>query len=229
MPNFRPRISILTALLLTAILGMAIVLVQLWRSVEPLRAENRRLRSELGYLSILDENKVYATEVASDEPDTHRYRVYIPKKGTFKLHTRIFSIPGRPTAETKADWIATLLKSRSGSSSEIAPGEYTIDVKLRRNLDDEESWTMFISKQGKSAGSVGSKMPWLNDRRAWSYSSDVSASDQIEADPNAGLVLFKIGQATVTGSNGSYSMYPPDETKDHPGVMLWIAPASQGE
>ena len=35
MPRFRPRISILTALLLTTIVGMAIVLVQLWKEVEP--------------------------------------------------------------------------------------------------------------------------------------------------------------------------------------------------
>ena len=52
MPRIRARISLLTALLLITIAGMAIVIVQLWRKVEPLQAEVRNLRRELGYLSI---------------------------------------------------------------------------------------------------------------------------------------------------------------------------------
>ena len=65
MPRFRPRISILNALLLTTIVAMAIVIVQLWREVGPLRTEVRQLRNQTGKLSILDPTKTHAIEVAT--------------------------------------------------------------------------------------------------------------------------------------------------------------------
>jgi hypothetical protein len=46
--NLRPRISILTALLLMTILGMAIVIWQLWHKVGPLQTEVKQLREERG-------------------------------------------------------------------------------------------------------------------------------------------------------------------------------------
>ncbi|MCI0492400.1 MAG: hypothetical protein L0Z07_05650, partial [Planctomycetes bacterium] len=55
--RFRPRFTLLTLLLLMTIVAMAIAMIQLWREVGPLRADNRRLRQEFGYLSIRDENK----------------------------------------------------------------------------------------------------------------------------------------------------------------------------
>jgi hypothetical protein len=228
MPKFLPRISLLTALLLMTIIGMTIVLAQLWRSVEPLRTENRRFRKELGYLSVIDENKIYATEIASDDPDSHRYRVYIPKTGSFMLHSRVHTIPGQLPTQTKPDWIANLLQSRSGTSSSLEPGEYTFDVKLRRKPEEKDRWDFIVNRQGRGAGSVGSTMPWLNDRRAWFHSSDVPSTDHIEADPNVGVVLYMLRQGIVTESNNGYSTSSPDYAKDTPGLMLWIAPATPG-
>jgi len=48
VPARRFRISILTALLLTTILGMSIVIAVLWREVAPLRAQVQELREETG-------------------------------------------------------------------------------------------------------------------------------------------------------------------------------------
>ena len=79
MPRFRPRISILTALLLMTIVGLAIVVALQWREVGPLRRELKALRAEVGVLDIDDESKVHVVQVK--EPGNFRWnwRIWLPK------------------------------------------------------------------------------------------------------------------------------------------------------
>ena len=226
---WRPRISLFSALLLMTIVGLAIVTTRLWREVSPLRDEVFRLRQELGYLSIKDENKIYAIEVPSTDPDARRYRVYLPKNKSLKIYDRIHTLPGRPLGMTQRDWLKNLLQSRSGTTSSVDGGEFTVEVRLRHNPEKKNEWTFEHTILGRGTGSVGSEMPWLNDRRAWSISSDVVSGKQQEFDPDTGVALFSLRQAVVKEFKGGYSTSSPDETKDAPGVMLWIAPAVKAQ
>jgi hypothetical protein len=79
MSRFRPRISLLSALLLLTVAGMAIVIVQLWREVGPLRAEVTHLRHETGRLSVEDPTKIHAIEVRTSEPLLWKWRVWVPE------------------------------------------------------------------------------------------------------------------------------------------------------
>jgi hypothetical protein len=56
--QWRPRVSLLAALLLMTIVGLAIVMVQLWRASDAQRREIFQLRSELGYLTINDKDMI---------------------------------------------------------------------------------------------------------------------------------------------------------------------------
>src|SRR5947207_15917846 len=85
MRLFRPRISLLTALLLMTIAGLAIVVVLQWREVGPLRAENRRMRDELGYLSIDDPTKAYAIQLKTVGDEPWKWRVYLPPGGKYEM------------------------------------------------------------------------------------------------------------------------------------------------
>jgi hypothetical protein len=78
-PSLRPRLSLLSAILLMTIAGMAIVLVQLWREVGPLRDDNRRLRDEVGELTISDPSKIHAIEVRMKEPLIWKFHVWVPE------------------------------------------------------------------------------------------------------------------------------------------------------
>lgn len=221
--------SLLTALLLMTIVGLAIVTTRLWREVSPLREEMFRLRQELGYLSIKDENKIYAIEVLSGDPDVRRFRVYLPKNKSFKIYDRIHTLPGRPRGMSRADWLKSSLQSRSGTTSSIDGGEFTIECRVRRDPETKDQWKLEHTILGRGTGSVGSGMPWLSDRRAWSTSSDVTVGKQQECNPDEGVVLYTLRQAVVKEFKGGYSTSSPDETKDAPGVMLWIAPAVKGQ
>jgi hypothetical protein len=227
MPRLRLRISILTTLLLMTIISMAFAIGIMWRDLNPLRLEVRKLRRELGYLTIVDKDKIYAIQVPTDAPDTWRYRIYIPENQGLLMHTRIFTIPGRSPAQTKAAWFATL--PGSGSSWQAKAGEYTLEIKMRRPDPNKDNWDMVVNSQDIGGGTTGSEMPWLNDHRAWTYSSDASTSDQIEADPEVGLVLFELHQGVVKEFKGGYSRTEADTTKEVPGVMFWIAPPAPND
>ena len=88
MPNFRPRISILTALLLMTLLAMALVIAQQWREVGPLRAEVQELREQVGVLKIEDPAKIHAIAVPSDAEGVVRWRVYVPAGTTAVLRAK---------------------------------------------------------------------------------------------------------------------------------------------
>lgn len=88
-----PRFSLLSALLLMTIIGLAIVVVQLWREIEPLRADLRRLRDEVGALSIDDPTKPCAIRVRTDNEFTWKWRIWVPKGQVFVLNYASENIP----------------------------------------------------------------------------------------------------------------------------------------
>ena len=83
--RLRPRISLLAALLLMTVVGMAIVIVQLWLEVGPLRAENKRLNEERGTLVIGDPSQLHAIRIPARFAGEGRqsYRVYVPPGRTY--------------------------------------------------------------------------------------------------------------------------------------------------
>lgn len=93
MPRFRPRISLISALLLLTIAGMAIVVVQLWREVGPLREEVHRLRNETGRLFVDDKTKLHAIQVETDSILTWKWRVWIPDNQKFNVYFTGENIP----------------------------------------------------------------------------------------------------------------------------------------
>lgn len=219
----RPRISILTALLLLTIAGLA---TTVWRQsfeAEPLRQEVRRLRQELGHLTIDDENKIYAIRVASPDLDGNRFRIYLPKNRKFVLRSRIQTIPGRSPGQSRKDWLASL--GGIGGTSTIDSSEFTIDVQVERPDAKSDHWNLRYNINGRGGGAVGSEMPWLNDRRRWTSEAEAGFDQQTERDADEGLILFELRQGDLKEFSGGYSVASPDKTKEQPGVMLWIEPA----
>lgn len=227
-PRMRPRISLLTAFLLTTIAAMALVVAQLWREVGPLRKEVFGLKQELGYLSVKNENKIYAIRVPGLQSDVYRYRIYLPENRKFKIKTRLFNIPGIKPGQTRQEWLASL--AGSGMSSTIEGGERTIDVSVVPDLEKKDQWLLKYRTIGKeSGGTSGTTMPWMNDRRTWQVSGEVAPGKQSEINPDDGVVLLALRQGAIKEfEGGGYSTTGPDETKNNPGLMLWIAPAGNG-
>lgn len=86
MPRFRPRISILNALLLMTIVAMAIVIVQLWREIGPMRRQLQELRVEVGSLDVDDDSQIHAVSVKEAGSFRWNWRIWLPKGRDYWIH-----------------------------------------------------------------------------------------------------------------------------------------------
>src|SRR4051794_1847310 len=93
--RWRPRFSLLSALLLMTIVGLSIVVVQLWREVGPLRAETKRLNEERGTLVIGDATKLHAIKIPTRFAGKDRvsYRVHVPAGKSYFAFAQVNNVP----------------------------------------------------------------------------------------------------------------------------------------
>jgi hypothetical protein len=103
MRSFRPRISLLSALFLLTIAGMAIFIVQLWREVGPLRAEVRRLRDEVGAISIDDPTQVHAIQIETSDDLLWKWRIWLPENRVYVLRSNGEDVPKKGYAQATID------------------------------------------------------------------------------------------------------------------------------
>lgn len=224
--RFVPRVSLLTALLGTTIAALAVALWQINREVAPLRAEVRQLRQELGHLSIDDPAKIYAIQVDSPDGALGRFRVHLPENRAFQIHLGLHEVAGRKPGQTRQQWLDDVGLKSSGSTGSVRSGEFTIDVEVRPDAGaaKDDQWVLSYNINNAGGGSVGTAIPWLEDRRAWSISGEAPRGRQVELPAEDGVVLFELRQAKVTERDGGYSTTSPDAAADAPGLIVYITP-----
>src|SRR3954462_9081750 len=134
MPRFRPRFSLLTVILLMTVVGLTIIVAMFWREIGPLRADNRRMRDELGYLNIDDPTKAYAVQLKTLGDDTWKWRIYLPPGGKYQLCC--FKGHPLPTAMAlqERNWAAAVKAHGSGvvNMGSGLEGEFMVEAKLEK-------------------------------------------------------------------------------------------------
>jgi hypothetical protein len=203
MARFRPRISLISALLLTAIAGMAIVITQLWREVGPLRKEVRMLRDETGRLSIEDESKLHAIEVRTDDDLTWKWRVWVPQGQLVTVHSRWGNMPrkGVPVQH---------------NSITLSPGEQWVTLTARRDRDDQHWEERLESRGGSVGGIIQPQEHWFDWPGHSSTGDGVSATTYVPQDNDKVVVLrrFRVGQ-----NKSSDELNKSDRTA---GFIVWL-------
>jgi hypothetical protein len=132
MPRFVPRISLLSAILLTTIFGMGIVIFVQWRELGPLQSEVRQMRTQLGLLTIEDPSRVHAIEVRQPDSNLWRWRIYLPFGRKYRLVEFGGRLPARGLLSTQ-QWFDVLTKASIGrgeySGMDLA-GEFTLEASF---------------------------------------------------------------------------------------------------
>ncbi len=80
-----PRFSLLSMFLTITLACLSIAHYMRTEEAAALEEENRRLRMELGEMTIGDPDKVYARQLATADPMVRKCRVYLPPDGDFSL------------------------------------------------------------------------------------------------------------------------------------------------
>jgi hypothetical protein len=118
--SFRPRFSLVTALLVMALVACGLAIWRMGRETVPLREEVRHLRDLTGRLTVDDPSRVHAVRAQSTEPDFWRWRVHVPSSKTFYLHISRAPVPkdGLPPRPFAAGGMP------------MRPAEYFIELKF---------------------------------------------------------------------------------------------------
>ena len=204
MARFRPRISLISALLLTAIAGMAIVITQLWREVGPLRKEVRMLRDETGRLSIEDESKLHAIAVRTADDLTWKWRVWVPEGQRVTVHSQWGNVP-RQGVPVQHNMVT------------LSPGEQWVMLTARRDRDDRH-WEEKLETGGGWVGAIiQPDAHWFDGPGHASTGDGVSTTTYVAPDSEKIIVLsrFRIGQV-----KSSDELLKSD--KPTPGFIVWL-------
>lgn len=220
--SWRPRFSLLTALLLTTIAGLIIMVATLWREVEPLRAELRQLRTEVGRLTIDDPQKAYAIAIRTDDPMTSRWRIYLPPRTSYTANCYAGIVPSDQN-RTSRKWLDAVKQSGSGSSSGgSAGGEFLVTVRL---VKKEGTWYVVYHTSRGNLLNGSQSLPtsfgeWLGGRGV-STTSTVSADGQMSFAQGVPILLLHMPKPLITElPGGGWSSRMP--TEDHEGIVVWI-------
>jgi hypothetical protein len=199
--TWRPRLSLLTALLLMTIVGMAIVLVQLWFEVDPLRAELRELRNEVGRLSIDDPTQFHAIQVRSDNEYVWKWRVWIPEGREYQINLSTESIP--KTGYPQSNGMIVIDK----------PGESWIEYRIKHDTDTK-NWSDQLTTPSGSVGS--SSQPWVTWNRRTSTSEGIGNKTEAR-DPKKTILLCRHRVSKKATNSGRIE-------DPSAGFMLWLEP-----
>ena len=201
MAHFRPRLSLLSALLLMTIVGLTIVLAQLWREVGPLREEVRRLRDEVGVISVDDPAKVHVIQVDTDDDLEWKWRVWLPENRVYVIRAYGDKVPteGYPNS--------------GGSIWLREPGEHVIRYQIERDPVSDR----WYGELKTPTGSVGNdNQPWVEWPAKTSTSGGVGKSTQ-SFDPGKRIEIIR---HRVSQNRDSRKIEDPTA-----GFMIWMEPA----
>ncbi|MEX2310076.1 MAG: hypothetical protein WD738_21065 [Pirellulales bacterium] len=199
MRRFRPRISLLSALVLMTIVGMALVIALLWREVGPLRAELKHLRDKFGALTIEDPTKCHAIRLDSHPSFTWNWRVWIPDGQVYELRYITEDIPRRGLPEGQP--ILTL----------HGPDEQWIGHRIRKDSDSAKRMSQLVTQQGTF---MGSEQSWIGKNRTGEIDG-VQTTTEVFA-PGQTLELVRCRYSRMEDNS--------DYDKPGDGFMIWLVP-----
>jgi hypothetical protein len=232
--RFRPRISLITVLLLMTVAGMAIVIAQLWREVGPLRAENKRFNEERGTLVLDDRNRLHAIRIPARFAGEGRtsFRVYVPPEQFYLAFVHVNDVPkaGLPERKKLPGHVGILGGSQGRLFARLGPGEHIVTVRTvsRGDRSDIQLIVKFASPNislDASAMTPKNRWPTVAPETYSVFSGGVGAAT-VAADGREPLVLMRrrimgVAQESV---HVSYQIPEPEFSLD--GLLLWVEQAT---
>jgi hypothetical protein len=204
-PRRRLRFSLLTLLLVMALAALGVTVLQLYRELVPMRAELRRLRDEVGELSIEDDELFHAIEVRTPEEFVWKWRIWIPEGAAYTLHHTSEKIPKRGFPASHSTITLT------------NPGEQWVEYRISRNARSGKWMDGLLT----SMGSVGSsQQDWVEAGSRVSTGDGVGTTTKSFV-PGQTIVLERYRVSTT--ANSSSKIEDPSA-----GFMIWLVPMSAG-
>jgi hypothetical protein len=215
----RPHFSLRTFFILIAIIGFAIGSYFFGKRLHDAEREVQRLRNEAGYLTIDDPTQLHVIAVETGEPETWRWRMFIPKGHRYSWNISAEQIPqNEPPQQAGA----------MGASNEPysdRDNELLVTARLRRAEDG--NWRLSIdSRIGDSPWQMsGASLTIPDEKLQWmkigpGTDGQVAGSSGVSIrDPKKPLILLQ-RRPLERKPDGTHEPSP----NPMPGFMIWLAP-----
>jgi hypothetical protein len=145
--RFLPRFSLLTILLVMALVACGITIWQLWREIAPLRVEIHQWRSEYGVLTIEDKSKMHAIDIRQNQELAWAWKVFVPAGQKADLYYEFENVP-------KNEFI-----TKSKVLLPVLEGEHTIRCWIRQDMATG-SWNLNVAVEGRGSSSRSIPRGW---------------------------------------------------------------------
>ncbi|MBW3600787.1 MAG: hypothetical protein KY475_26415 [Planctomycetes bacterium] len=99
------------------------------RDIPRLRSENRRLRDELGYLTVEDPERLHLISVPRYEDLRWQWRIYVPRRDQFRVVVEWDEFLGDETIHRRAQ-------------APLSPGEFPLELAIYRSSRGD--WKLLI-------------------------------------------------------------------------------------
>jgi hypothetical protein len=188
-----PRFSLLTTLFVIALVACGFTIWRQWRELVPLRVEVVSLRSQLGVLTIDDEDKVHVIQIPEPGFRWH-WRIYLPAGHDYSLHVIRYSVDQEGFPVTTQD------RSFLGKGGR--------EINIRVGVDERQGY-VYLQRDGinspivELAGSNVLSGKEMADMEAAGHAGQVTSS------PDERLLLLKFREVPAPAK-------PPD------GMMIWL-------
>ncbi len=228
--RIRIRFSLLTALLIVAIIALALSVYRLGSEIGPLRVENKKLNEERGTLVFDDAKLVHAIRVPTRfAKNSGTFRVFIPEGSEYVATVAVNDIPktGLPIVERRTDRSMVLGQAGKNAFAILPPGEHQVSLSVEQYHNGDRYVQFATTAQGF----------WLDmtvqiPKGAWPqekptpfrvYGDGVNGTtESVVLGHTLVLMRHRVQAVSNESLNVSYTMPEPE----HPlnGLMLWIEP-----
>ncbi|PQO41812.1 hypothetical protein C5Y96_00110 [Blastopirellula marina] len=220
----RFRFSILTILLVTAIVGLSLAYFQSQWQLADRNAQLKQMRRDYQLLDVIDKSKIYVRPLKVPADNMWQWRVHLPEGSTYQIKNNYDSIPPKTP------------KPAARSSLTLSPGTYVITQMF---VFDPTlalpQWRFLLAVDNpyvslQAGGSVSREdVPWLEARGLPSGEYTLPGESNNQPGRKVGMVVdnnLYINLRTATISDIDYE---PDEEVP---LLLWkvdepLSPADQ--
>ncbi len=188
------RFTLRTLLMAITIAAMAMSLIVMYLNNRDLMLrnhtlakENRRLRDELGSLTVDDVTQLHAIETSSGEQFDWTWRVWIPEGKEYRLRGEGGQVP-------KAGW-----PEYGGTMYLRDPGEHVIHYRISRDPRDGKWYGKLLTRGGSVGGDHHQWVEWQSSTSTTSGVGTVTVAFSEDNDSVVELCRHRVSQKDSTG------------------------------
>jgi hypothetical protein len=214
----RPQFSLGTLLILMGVVGVAIGTYVVESKLRKAQRELRTLRNETGHLTVNDRSKVHVIAVDVDEPNTWRWRLFIPRGHKYSWNVSAEKIP--------EDDVPQKAEVKGGSNEPYWERDNEVLATARLRQGDGGDWRLSVESrigdaQYQMAGVAlqipREKMQWMADPSC--TDGRVAGSNGVAAFQPQGPIVLLQSRPCELLPDGTYGPSP----HPMPGFMIWLA------